>query len=40
MDFKKQFDFVKNRNKFFIISIALLVIGLIRYAYFWHEFRC
>ena len=26
--FKKQYDFVKNRNKFFIISIALLVIGL------------
>ncbi|TXK79305.1 protein translocase subunit SecF [Paenibacillus sp. N3.4] len=28
MGFKKQFDFVKNRNKFFIISIAILLVGL------------
>ncbi|UQZ86785.1 preprotein translocase subunit SecF [Paenibacillus konkukensis] len=29
MDYKNHFDFMKNRNKFFIASIAILIIGLI-----------
>ena len=29
MGFKQKFDFVKNRNKFFIVSIAILIIGLV-----------
>ncbi|MFE5320116.1 protein translocase subunit SecF [Paenibacillus sp. NPDC056579] len=29
MDYKNHFDFIKNRNKFFIASIAILLIGLI-----------
>ena len=29
MDSKQKFDFVKNRNKFFIISAAILIIGLV-----------